>query len=61
VAETFNDYPHLEHRALQIWQILITKAHARQTINYEELADVMGFGDLDLCTECSVMSRRTAR
>ncbi len=23
VAEKFDDYPHLEHRALQIWQILI--------------------------------------
>lgn len=44
MVEEFDDHPHLEHRALQIWQILISCAHNRQTINYEELADVMGFG-----------------
>ena len=43
MAETFDDYPHLEHRALQIWQILIAKAHARQTITYGMLADMLGF------------------
>lgn len=44
MAEKFDDYPHLELRALQIWQILIGKAHARQTITYGMLADILGFG-----------------
>lgn len=30
-------------RALQIWQILIGKAHNRQTMTYGELADLLGF------------------
>lgn len=44
VAEKFDDYPHLEHRALQIWQILICKAYGRQTVTYGILADMLGFG-----------------
>lgn len=43
MAEQFDDYPHLDHRALQIWQILIGKAHERQTVTYKMLADTLGF------------------
>ncbi len=44
MTEKFDDYPHLEHRALQIWQILISKASGRQTVTYGMLADALGFG-----------------
>ena len=44
MAETFDDYPHNRHRALQIWQILIANAHNRQTITYGILSDMLGYG-----------------
>ncbi len=44
MAEKFDDYPHLEHRALQIWQILIGKADMRQTVTYGMLSDMLGYG-----------------
>lgn len=44
MAETFNDYPHNRHRALQIWQILIANADNRQTITYGMLSNMLGFG-----------------
>lgn len=43
MAEKFDDYPHVDHRALQIWQILICKSHGRQTVTYGILADMLGF------------------
>jgi hypothetical protein len=43
VAESFDDYPYVRHRALQIWQILISKAHNRQTVTYGILAEMLGF------------------
>lgn len=39
----FDDNPTLATRALQIWQILISKAHNRQTVTYGILADMLGF------------------
>ena len=44
MAETFDDYPHNRHRALQIWQILVGKAHDRQTLTYELLSVMLGYG-----------------
>lgn len=32
-------------RALQVWQILIGKAHNRQTMTYSELASLLGYSD----------------
>jgi len=32
-------------RAAQIWQVLISAAHNRQTITYEQLARLIGMGD----------------
>lgn len=34
-----------ESRAVQIWQILIGKAHNRQTITYGQLANLLSFPD----------------
>jgi putative restriction endonuclease len=42
--ETFDNNPSWESRALQIWQILIGKAHNRQTITYGMLASLLGYG-----------------
>jgi hypothetical protein len=39
----FHDNPTHPTRALQIWQILIGKAHARQTLTYGMLAHLLGF------------------
>lgn len=33
-----------EQRALQIWIVLVGCAHRRETIRYETLADLIGFG-----------------
>jgi hypothetical protein len=41
--KTFDDLRTDASRGLQIWLILIGKAHNRQTITYEKLATVMGF------------------
>ena len=35
-------HPTLYTRALEVWQILIGKAHSRQTLTYEGLADILG-------------------
>jgi hypothetical protein len=39
----FHDDPNQPKRALQIWQILIGKAHNRQTMTYGELSNLIGF------------------
>lgn len=39
----FDDSPTLNSRALQIWQILISKAYNRQTVTYEVLAEMLGY------------------
>jgi hypothetical protein len=39
----FKDNPTLNSRALQIWQILISKAHNRETITYEALAELLEY------------------
>lgn len=31
-------------RAVQIWQILVSKAHNRQTMTYGDVADLIGYG-----------------
>lgn len=41
--KTFNDNPTHPKRALQIWQILISKAANRQTLTYGMLANLLGF------------------
>jgi hypothetical protein len=38
-----DDNPTNATRALQIWQILISKAHNRQTLTYGILANLLGF------------------
>jgi len=38
----FDDNPSRASRAIQIWQILVGKAHNRQTITYGELASLIG-------------------
>jgi hypothetical protein len=43
VVKRFADDATLPNRALQIWQILIGKAHNRQTMTYGQLAEVMGY------------------
>jgi putative restriction endonuclease len=39
----FDDTPSNASRALQIWLILLSKAHNRQTITYGQLAQLLGF------------------
>jgi putative restriction endonuclease len=43
MVKFFSDDRRRESRAVQIWQILIGKAHNRQTITYGELADLLGY------------------
>lgn len=43
MIKKFSDNPVNASRALQIWQILISKAHNRQTITYKMLADLLHF------------------
>jgi hypothetical protein len=40
----FDDNPTLPMRGLQIWQILIAAAHARQTVRYGKLAKMLEYG-----------------
>jgi hypothetical protein len=42
MARRFDDVRTQPARALQIWQILIAKAHSRQTMTYGQLAGLMG-------------------
>ena len=44
MIEKFDNNPSNASRAVQIWQILISKAHNRQIITYGILADLLGFG-----------------
>jgi len=39
----FDGYPHNVDRAVQIWQILVGKAHNRQTVTYGILRDLLGY------------------
>jgi hypothetical protein len=39
----FKDVSSYETRALQIWQILISKAHNRQIITYKQLSELIGY------------------
>jgi hypothetical protein len=43
MVRRFDDGPDRPARGLQIWQILIGKAHNRQTITYGQLAELLGF------------------
>jgi len=43
VLRRFSEEPSAPRRGLQIWLILVGKAHARQTITYGALADLLGF------------------
>lgn len=43
MVQHFDDNPTNPKRALQIWQILVSKAHNHQTITYGELAELLGF------------------
>lgn len=40
----FSENPTLSTRAVQIWQILVSKSHNRQTMTYTNLADLLGYG-----------------
>ncbi len=44
MVRIFSDNPSLEGRALQIYQILICKAHNRQLTTYGEIAHLIGYG-----------------
>ena len=44
MIKKFDDNPSEASRAVQIWQILICKAHDHQTITYATLAVLMRFG-----------------
>ena len=48
MIKKFDDDPVNASRAVQIWQILISKAHNRQTITYGILADLLGFERADV-------------
>src|SRR5690349_5032054 len=39
----FSDKSNTPERALQVWQILIAKAHNRQSITFSELAEMLGY------------------
>ena len=41
MLKLLNQNPSRESRAVQIWQILIGKAHNRQTITYGQLAELL--------------------
>lgn len=40
----FKNVSSYETRALQIWQILVSKAHNRQTVTYKQLSGLIGYG-----------------
>jgi putative restriction endonuclease len=42
LVNLFQDDPNHANRALQIWQILISKASNRQTVRFVELAEMVG-------------------
>ena len=44
MVRRFDDDPNRPARGLQTWQILIGRAHNRQTITYGQLAELLGFG-----------------
>ena len=44
MAEYFKDHRRMNHRAVQIWQILVGSAHNRQTLTYKQLAEKVGYG-----------------
>lgn len=44
MLEKIDENPTIPARAVQIWQILISKAHNRQIITYGILADILGLG-----------------
>ena len=44
MIKRFKASPTAASRALQIWLILIGKAHNRQTMTYEQLAELLGYG-----------------
>jgi len=48
MIKKFDDNPSNASGAVQIWQILISKAHNRQTITYGILADLLGFKRADV-------------
>lgn len=43
MTHSFDEHPNWPHRALQIWLILLGKAHNRQTMTYGHLAAILGF------------------
>lgn len=43
-VEHFGDRHGREHRAVQAWQILIGLAHNRQTVTYDSMSEMMGYG-----------------
>lgn len=44
MLEKIDENPTIPAQAVQIWQILISKAHNRQIITYGILADLLGLG-----------------
>ena len=48
MTKLFKDDSTNATRALQIWQILIGKAHNRQTITYKALASLLGYKRADI-------------
>ena len=54
MTRTFADDSHFHTRALQIWQILIGRAHNRQEITYRDLRHLMGYpeGSYNVLSRC---------
>ena len=44
MIKKFDENPSNASRAVQIWQILISKAYNRQIMTYEDLADLLHYG-----------------
>lgn len=43
MLDFFDNHRHNHYRALQIWQILIGKAHNRQLTTYKEVSTLLGY------------------
>ena len=54
MTRKFADDSHVHTRALQIWQILIGRAHNRQEITYRDLRHLMGYpeGSYNVLSHC---------
>lgn len=61
MVRRFVDNPTISTRAVQIWQILVGRAHNRQTITYLELARLMHYRGGGYWTDSWGTSTSTAK